>query len=146
VERGKIKRPPVLYISPVDPILDAVKSKTGTKHFKVTLPAGTIVYHAVFDNGSNESFMIQVQEVSNFCKRKDFFKAYEKAQASFADCTLRCHNAQVKLDDAIADPTTTPERMQALTKSLELGTTAVVFQRSIFQREGSNSFPSTRHS
>ena len=47
VERGKIKRPPVPYISPVDPILDTVESKSGTKNFKVSLPDGTIVYHAV---------------------------------------------------------------------------------------------------
>ena len=33
VERGKIKRPPVPYIPPVDPILDAVESKLGTKNF-----------------------------------------------------------------------------------------------------------------
>ena len=47
VERGKIKRPPMPYILPVDPILDVVESKPGTKNFKVSLLDGTIVYHAV---------------------------------------------------------------------------------------------------
>ena len=45
MKRGNIKRPPVPYIPPVDPILDAVEGKLGTKNYKVTLPDGTIVYH-----------------------------------------------------------------------------------------------------
>ena len=55
VERGKIKRPPVPYIPTVNPIVDTVKSKSGTKTFKVSLPDGTIVYHALYYNGSNEA-------------------------------------------------------------------------------------------
>jgi len=47
VERGKIKRPRVPYIPPVDPIGDAVESNSGTNNFKVSLTDGTIVYHAV---------------------------------------------------------------------------------------------------
>ena len=42
------------------------------------------------------------------------------------DCSLRFKAAQKKTDDAIADPTTTPERAKALEKILELATTAVV--------------------
>jgi hypothetical protein len=61
VERGKIKRPPVPYIHVRDPIGEAVKDSAGKKSFKVSLPDGTIVYHAVFDNGSNEAFVIHVQ-------------------------------------------------------------------------------------
>ena len=66
VERGRIKRPPVPYIPPVDPIKDAVKTKTSTTKFKVTLTDGTIVYHNMYDDGSNKVFVIHVQEVLNF--------------------------------------------------------------------------------
>ena len=120
VERGKIKRPPVPYIPPVDPILDAVKNKSGTKNFKVSLPDGTIMYHAVYNNGSNKAFMIHVKEVTSFCKRKDFYKSYDKALKNKEDCTLRFIGAQQKSNEAIADSTTTPERAKALEKSLEL--------------------------
>ena len=70
VERIKIKRPPVPYIPVPDPIRDTVKDSAGTKSFKVSLPDGSIVYHAVFDNGLNEAFVIHVQ---NFCKFKGFY-------------------------------------------------------------------------
>ena len=61
VGRGEIKRPPVPYIPPVDPIMDTVESKPDTKNLKVILPDGTIVYHAVYDNGSNKAFVIHVK-------------------------------------------------------------------------------------
>jgi len=63
VERGRIKRPPVPYIPLVDPIQDAVESKSSTTNFKITLPDDTIVYHAIYEHGSNEAFIIHVQEV-----------------------------------------------------------------------------------
>ena len=77
VKRGKIKRPPVPYIPLADPIGDAVKDSSGTKSFKISLPDGTIVYHAVFENGSNEAFVIHVQEIMIFCKRKGFYDGYD---------------------------------------------------------------------
>ena len=107
-ERGNIKRPPVPYIPPVDPILEAVKGKSGTKNFKVTLPDGTILYHAVYDSGSNVAFVIHVQEVLNFYKQKGSYKAYTKAQSHCEDCVIWCANTQKTLNDANGDPTTTP--------------------------------------
>ena len=126
MDRGKIKRPPVPYIPLVDSILEAVERKLGTKNYKVMLPDGTIVYHKVYENSSNEAFMIHVQEVINFCKRKDFYKSYLKAKTHLEDCTIRCANSQKTLDNANADPTTTPDRKKELEKSLELATTAMV--------------------
>ena len=60
------------YIPPVDPILDAIKSKLGTKNTKVSLPDGTIVYHEVHDNGSNEDFVIHIKEFLSFCNRNNY--------------------------------------------------------------------------
>ena len=126
VERGKIKRPPVPYIPQVDPILDTFESKSGMKFFKVSLPDGTIVYHAVYKNGSNKAFVIQVKEVLSLCERKNYYKYYEKAVTSKEDCSLRFTAAQKKSNDSIADPTMTPERAKALEKCLELATAVVV--------------------
>ena len=93
MDRSKIKRHPVPYIPPVNQLLDAFKSKPGTKNYKVSLPDETIVYHAVYDNGSNEAFMIHAKEVMSFCKRKDFYKSYEKAKTNLVDCTSRFNAA-----------------------------------------------------
>ena len=81
MKRGKI--PLVPYIPLVDPILDAVESKPGNKNFKVSLLDGAIVYHAVYNSGSNKACMIHVQKI------KGFYKSYEKAKTNFKDCTSR---------------------------------------------------------
>ena len=146
MERGKIKRPPVPYIPPVDPILDAFESKSGTKKIKDSLPDGTIVYHAVYGNGSNEAFMIHVQEVMNFCKLKGFCKSYKKAKTNLVDCTTRFNNAQKTLNDANADPTTSLDRKKALDKSLELATTSVELAGRQYQERERVSFPFTGRS
>ena len=123
------------YIPPVDTIQDAVEGKLGTKNFKVSLPDGTIVYHAVYDNSSNKAFMIHVQEVMNFCKRKGFYKSNKKAKTNVVDCTTRFANAQKTPNNANADPTTSADRKKALKKSLELATTAVkLAERTILRK------------
>ena len=82
--------------------------------------------------------MIHVQEIMNFCKRKEFYKSYEKAKTNFEDCTTRLASAQNKLDDANADPTTSADRNKALKKSLELATTAVELAERTIPRKGKN--------
>ena len=124
------------YIPPVDPILDTVKNTSGTKNYKVSLPDGTIVYHTVYNNGSNEAFLIHVKEVLSFCEQKNYNKFYEKALSSKEDCSLRFKVAQKKSNVAIADPTTTPERAKALKKSLELAAAAVVVAEKTVLKSG----------
>ena len=68
------------YIPPVDPIGDTIESKSGTENFKVSLLDGTIVYHAAYNSGSNEAFIIHVQDNMNFCKHKSFYKSYKRAR------------------------------------------------------------------
>ena len=70
VERGRLRRPPIPYIPPEDPIQESVEKIVGTKSFKVTLPDGTVVYHKVYDGGTNEAFIIHVKEVLSLIKRK----------------------------------------------------------------------------
>ena len=71
VERGEIRRPPIPYIPPEDPpIQESIEKKSGSKSFKVTLPDGAIVFHKVYDNGSNKALVIHVKEVLSLIKRK----------------------------------------------------------------------------
>ena len=123
---------------------NADKNKSCTKNYKVSLPDRTIVYHAVYDNGSNEAFVIHVKEVLSFCEQKNYNKFYEKALKTKEDCSLRFNAAQKKSDEAITDPTTTPERAKALEKSLELATTAVVVAEKTVIKRGKAFSHSTR--
>jgi hypothetical protein len=78
--------------------------KLGTKSFKVTLPDGTIVYHKVFDGGSNKVFIIHVKEVLSLIKRKNYYNYDEKAVMKKNDCTQRFEKAQKKSDTASPIP------------------------------------------
>jgi len=144
VERGKIRRPPIPYIPPEDPIQESVESKLGSKSFKVMLPDGTIVFHKVYDNGSNKAFIIHVKEVLSLIKRKNYYNYYEGDEIKKEDCTQRFMAAQKKSDDSIADPTTTPERTKALKRSLELATEALMEAKLHVLKRGSLSSDSTR--
>ena len=63
VERGRIRRPLIPYIPPEDSIQESVEKISGTKSFKITLPDKTVVYHKVYNGGTNEAFIIHVKEV-----------------------------------------------------------------------------------
>ena len=106
----------------------------------VTLTDGTIKYHHMYDNGSNEAFVIHVQEVLNFCKNKGFYKAFAKAKVNLQDCTTRFNMAKDKLVDAKNDPTTPKDRMKALVKSQELASTAVILATKALPRRGNQFF------
>ena len=124
----------------MDPIKDAVKGKTSTKNVKVSLHDGTTVYHAVYDSGSNEAFITQVQQVLNFCKNEGIFKAYKQSKLHLQDCVIKHKNAKDKLQEAINDPTTSEDRMKALEKSQQLGGTAVLLASKAIPRRGKQLF------
>ena len=82
----------------------------------------------------------------NFCKRKGYYKSYEKAKTTFKDCPSRFLVAQQKLNEANADPTITPERKKALKKSQELETAVVVLAEKTIPKRGKQFSPFTRRS
>ena len=70
VERGKIRRSPIPYIPTEDLIKESVEKTSGTNNFKVTLLDGTVVYHKVYESGSNKASVRHVKEVLHLIKRK----------------------------------------------------------------------------
>ena len=77
-----------------------------------------------------------MKEVLSFCKRKNYYKFYEKAERSKEDCFLLYQAAQKKSDNSIADPTTTPEMAKVLEKSLELAVSTVVTAEKTLEKRG----------
>ena len=61
----------------------------------------------MYDNGSNEAFVIHVKEVLSLIKRKNYYNYYEGGVLKKEDFTQRFTAAQKKSDDSIADATTT---------------------------------------
>jgi hypothetical protein len=61
------------------------------------------VYHAVYNNFSNEAIMIHVQEVINFSKLKGFYTAYKKAKIDFMDSISKTATALKKIKYAQSD-------------------------------------------
>ena len=136
VERGKIKRPPIPYIPPEDLIQEFVKMKLGSKKFKVTLPDGTIVYHKVYNIGSNKACIIHVKEVLSLIKQKNYYDYYEGAVLKKEDCQKQFDSAQKKSDNSIADPTMKVEKAKALERSLELAIQAVMKSEVHLEKSG----------
>ena len=104
------------------------------------MESSSIVYHAVYDNGSNKAFIIHVQEVLNFCKNKGFYKAYATAKLHLTDCITRSKGARDKLSEAMNDPTSSKDRKNTLKKGVELGRTAVLLAAKQLPKKGKNFF------
>ena len=116
VERGNLKRPPIPYIPMEDPVSNTVKKNSGKKDYTVKLPDGTKISHSLFDTGSNEAFMIHVQEVLSFCDRKLFFTLYAETERALEAARNCVEVAQDKLDRALRSRNTTDDEKEALKK------------------------------
>ena len=60
VERGYTKRPPIPYIPVEDEIGELVKKASGASEYRLDLPGGTKVYHALWESGGVEAFLKHV--------------------------------------------------------------------------------------
>ena len=117
VERRNLKRPPIPYIPAEDAVSDTVKKSKGKKDYTVKLPDGTKISHSLFNTGSNEAFMIHVQEVLGFCDRKNFFALYAHAEGALDAAKTKAEAAQDKLDWALWNWNTTNVQKEALQKA-----------------------------
>ena len=73
----------------------------------------------------NDAFVVHVQEIMNFCKRKGFYDGYNAAQAQLKETVIRKSAAKKKLKAANADPTTAKEKKKTLKRSSVLAKLAV---------------------
>ena len=79
VQMENIKQPPIPYIPVEDVVSETVKKHSGNKDYTVKLPVGTEISHSLFNSGSKEAFMIQVQEVLSFYDwKRTFFESMLK--------------------------------------------------------------------
>ena len=60
VERGYTRRPPISYIPIQDEVSESVTKASGASEYKLELPGGTKVQHALWESGNNEAFLKHV--------------------------------------------------------------------------------------
>ena len=78
-EKGnRKKRPPIPYVPVVDEVQEAV-SKGKDFSYKIKLPDKTEFSVPIWDTGTQEAFLIHVQQAKSACKRKGLFQDYDDA-------------------------------------------------------------------
>ena len=78
-EKGnRKKRPPIPYVPVVDEVQEAV-SKGKDFSYKIKLPDKTEFSVPIWDTGTQEAFLIHVQQAKSACKRKWLFQDYDDA-------------------------------------------------------------------
>ncbi len=82
-EKGNCKKqPPIPYVLTVDEVQEAV-NKGKEYSYKIKLPDKTEFSVPIWDNGTQEAFLIHVQQAKSACKRKGLFKDYDDALEAF---------------------------------------------------------------
>ena len=78
-EKGnRKKRPPIPYVPIVDEVQEA-NNKGKEYSYKIKLPNKTEFGVPTWDTGTQEAFLIHVQQAKSKCKRKGLFKDYKDA-------------------------------------------------------------------
>ena len=83
-EKGnRKKQPPIPYVPTVDEVQEAV-NKGKEYSYKIKLPDKTEFSVPIWDTGTQEAFLIHVQQAKSACKRKGLFKDYDDALEAVA--------------------------------------------------------------
>ena len=72
------KHPPIPYVLVVDEVQEAV-SKGKDFSYKIKLPDKTKFSVPIWDTGTQEAFLIHVQQAKSTCKKKGLFQDYDDA-------------------------------------------------------------------
>ena len=74
VERGHNRWPPIPYIPVEDDMAVTVIKASGASEYKLELPGGTKVSHALWESGNNKAFLKHVMSAMSYNTRKGYFK------------------------------------------------------------------------
>jgi hypothetical protein len=72
------KRPPITYVPVVNEVQEAI-AKGKEYSYKIKLPNKTEFSVPIWDTGTQEAFLIHVQQAKSACKRKGLFQDYDNA-------------------------------------------------------------------
>ena len=69
-----------MYIPIEDKVAKLVTKASGASKYKLELPGGTKVSHALWESGSVKAFLKHVMSAMSYVTRKGYFKEYEEAK------------------------------------------------------------------
>jgi len=95
VERGHTREPPIPYIPVADEVAEAVTKTSGASGYKLDLPSGIKVTHALWESGNAEAFLKHVMAAMSYVTKKGYIKEYEVAESEAA---LAAHESQIRGD------------------------------------------------
>jgi hypothetical protein len=72
------KRPPIPYVPVVDEVQEAI-TKGKEYSYKIKFPDKTKFSVPIWDTGTQEAFLIHMQQAKSACKRKGLFQDYDNA-------------------------------------------------------------------
>ncbi len=101
VERGHTREPPIPYIPVADEVAEAVTKTSGASGYKLDLPSGIKVTHALWESGNAEAFLKHVMAAMSYVTKKGYIKEYD---AATSEAALAVHEARVREDLYLAAP------------------------------------------
>ena len=105
VERCHTREPPIPYIPVADDVAEAVTKSSGVSEYKLELPSGIKVSHALWENGNAEAFLKHVISAMSYVAKKGYIKEYEAAER---EAGLAVFEAREKEDLYMAAPEPPP--------------------------------------
>ena len=101
VERGHTREPPIPYIPVADDVAEAVTKASRASGYKLELPSGIKVPHALWESGNAEAFLKHVMAAMSYVAKKGYIKEYEAAKR---EAGLAVYEAKVREDLYLAAP------------------------------------------
>ncbi len=94
------KRPPIPYVPIVNVVQEAI-SKGKEYTYKIKLPDKTEFSVPIWDTGTQEAFLIHVQQAKSACKRKGLFQDYKDAIEAESKAVEQAKSLQKTITNAI---------------------------------------------
>jgi hypothetical protein len=93
------KRPPIPYVPIVDEVQESI-AKGKEYSYKIKLPNKTQFSVPIWDTGTQEAFLIHVQQAESTCKRKGLFQDYNNAIETESEAADDAKNFQEAIVNA----------------------------------------------
>ena len=94
VERGHTREPPILYIPVADDVAEAVTKSSGASEYKLELPSGIKISHALWENGNAEAFLKHVMAAMSYVHKKGYIKEYDVVEREAGVAAFKCKIAE----------------------------------------------------